>query len=35
MFTIAREGYRTDSARFSVSAGNEVRMSRTLTKASP
>ena len=35
LFTIAREGYRTDSARFTVAAGNEVRMSRTLTKASP
>ena len=35
LFTIAREGLRTDSGRFSVAAGNEVRMSRTLTKASP
>jgi serine/threonine-protein kinase len=34
-FTITREGYRTDSAKFTVTAGNETRMSRTLTKASP
>ena len=34
-FTIAREGFRTDSGAFTVTAGNEVRMRRTLTKASP
>jgi serine/threonine protein kinase len=34
-FTITREGFRTDSGAFTVTAGNEVRMRRTLTKASP
>jgi hypothetical protein len=34
-FTITREGYRADSGAFTVTAGNEVRMRRTLTRTSP
>jgi hypothetical protein len=34
-FTVTREGYRTDTVRVTVTAGNEIRMSRTLTRATP
>lgn len=34
-FTVAREGFRTDTVRVTVTAGNEIRMSRTLTRATP
>jgi hypothetical protein len=32
---VSREGYRPDSLHVAITAGNEVRVSRTLTRASP